>query len=550
MRFRAGLLAAVVCGAMYAPIAASPASATFSGANTGDIVFVAINFFQVHEGIVSHTDSAVAPDTWTHIAYDDGSLNLEPAYSPDGATVAFVSNRDGNSEIFRAAADGSNITQLTSTSGVTNRSPKWSPDGSKIVFVSDRDGHDQLYTMSATDGSLVTRITNEAADSETPSWSPDGNTVAFSRIGNNGGDIYAIAPDGTNEHSLIATGSNSHPDWSPDGSQILYQHSYATYLANSNGTGSHVVSDGSGNYMVNAVFSPDGTRIAYTSQPSGGGNTTIRTMSVLGFDVQTVASASGFDLDQPNWSPMIGLSNSTPPSISGTTMEGNTLTADPGTWSGSPTFAYQWLRCASSNTCVAIPGETAATHDLVFADVGNTMRVLVKAADGDAIASAYSPATATIVPIPPANDVLPALSGTFHAGDGTDLAASPGTWMGIVDSYSYQWERCDALGDNCVDFADTSTSYTLVGGDIGSTLRVKVTAMNAGGSVMATSDASPVVVLTDPPANSVLPLVTLSVTGASTKYGTWSDVVAGPSPYAVQWQRCAAGGSSCADIPG
>lgn len=54
-----------------------------------------------------------------------------------------------------------------------NENPSWSPDGSKIVFMSDRDGNHEIYSMNA-DGSGQTRLTNSPGRDEFPAWSPDG----------------------------------------------------------------------------------------------------------------------------------------------------------------------------------------------------------------------------------------------------------------------------------------------------------------------------------------------------------------------------------------
>jgi hypothetical protein len=87
---------------------------------------------------------------------------------------------------------------------------------------------------------------------------------------------------------------------------------------------------------------------------------------------------------------------------------------------------------------------------------------------------------------PPANSVLPVISGT--AQQGQTLTASTGTWSGSPTSYAYQWRRCDTAGAGCADVAGaTVQTYTLVSGDVGSTIRVVVTATNGGGSTSATA---------------------------------------------------------------
>ncbi|MFW6139613.1 MAG: TolB family protein [Spirochaetota bacterium] len=75
----------------------------------------------------------------------------EPAYNNTGDKIAFVSNQDGDTEIYVVNSDGTNLKKLTDNSSV-DFSPTWSPDGDKIVFVSDRSGKFELYTMNA-DGS-------------------------------------------------------------------------------------------------------------------------------------------------------------------------------------------------------------------------------------------------------------------------------------------------------------------------------------------------------------------------------------------------------------
>lgn len=80
----------------------------------------------------------------------DGSATA-PAASPDGKYIAFMSQRDGNWEIYRINVDGSGLKRLTSN-GANDGLPAWSPDGNFIAFVSDRGGKWAIWVMSA-DGS-------------------------------------------------------------------------------------------------------------------------------------------------------------------------------------------------------------------------------------------------------------------------------------------------------------------------------------------------------------------------------------------------------------
>lgn len=83
--------------------------------------------------------------------------------------------------------------------------------------------------------------------------------------------------------------------------------------------------------------------------------------------------------------------NSVAPAITGTETEGQDLTCSSGTWSNSPSYAYQWKRSG-----VAIAGATSATHTLVSADVGETLTCVVSATNAGVTAVAEASATGTI----------------------------------------------------------------------------------------------------------------------------------------------------------
>lgn len=100
---------------------------------------------------------------------EPGWLHYDPAVSPDGQWIAYVSNVTGNDEIFKIRSDGTENTRLTENLWEWDKHPSWSPDGSRIVFWSNREGHPQLYVMNA-DGTNVTNLSAGAQADTDPVW--------------------------------------------------------------------------------------------------------------------------------------------------------------------------------------------------------------------------------------------------------------------------------------------------------------------------------------------------------------------------------------------
>ena len=188
----------------------------------------------------------------------------------------------------------------------------------------------------------------------------------------------------------------------------------------------------------------------------------------------------------------------TPPAISGTTTEGDTLTATDGAWENGPTgYEYQWQDCnTSGSACTSITGATSDTHKLTPADVGHTLRAIVTATNEGGSTPATSAATATIakaLPPKPKDKTAPTISGTDTEGD--TLTATNGSWENSPTKYTYQWQDCNTSGSGCTNITGaTAATYKLTATDAGHTLRVVVTATNEGGATPATSAQTAVVV--------------------------------------------------------
>jgi TolB protein len=197
-----------------------------------------------------------------------------PQWSPDGATIMFARGEGpGMYSLWTVSADGGAPVPLTTPDNVGNQlSYSWSPDGAMIAFSSNRDGDTEVYVMTAT-GASETNITNSSGstDGGDVQWSPDGDLIAF--ISDRGGDvdIWTMSPTGATPRDLNATTTSAAIygyDWFPDGSQIIY----ATFGLGPSGGVSVMNSDGTGQQTVIPVadsgdlypqVSGDGSMIAW-----------------------------------------------------------------------------------------------------------------------------------------------------------------------------------------------------------------------------------------------------------------------------------------------
>jgi hypothetical protein len=172
-------------------------------------------------------------------------------------------------------------------------------------------------------------------------------------------------------------------------------------------------------------------------------------------------------------------SNTAPPTLGGSPAVGQSLTCDPGTWRGQPTFVFAWLRDG-----VAVPG-SGPTYAVTAADAGHALQCSVSGGNAAGATSAVSgpQAVPPVAPAPPisvpGNSARPAISGASRSGQ--PLTCTPGTWSG-GPTFAFGWLRNGAPIAGA-----TATRYTLAAGDVGKAIQCAVRATNSGGSVIADS---------------------------------------------------------------
>lgn len=279
--------------------------------------------------------------------------------------------------------------------------------------------------------------------------------------------------------SLTATSGS----WSGSPSSFAYQ--WQRCDAGGGSCGTIGGATGSGYTVANADVGKTLRVVVTASNPDGTGQATSNATAVV------TASAAPV--------------NTSDPVVSGSPVEGQTLTATSGGWIGtSPiTFAYQWVRCGTDggapdgSNCGFISGATGTTYRLTSSDVGRRMRVRVTATNSAGPQTAASNATSVVQTSttsgPPRNTREPSIGGTTTQGQ--TLTANGGEWTGAAPiTYAYQWVRCGADGgkadgSNCPAISGaTTTKYVLTASDVGQRLRVRVTARNGSGTVTAASN--------------------------------------------------------------
>jgi TolB protein len=159
----------------------------------------------------------VAGGTRTPLAQFTG-LNTGGAVSPDQTLMALILSLPGNPELHILNLETRRLTRLTQTPRAAEASPCWSPDGQSIAYVSDASGKPQIYVMQA-NNKQARRMTFQGGENVAPSWGPDGRIAYCTR--QNGYQIAVLDPS-TGQSTILTSGpDHEDPSWAPDGRHII-----------------------------------------------------------------------------------------------------------------------------------------------------------------------------------------------------------------------------------------------------------------------------------------------------------------------------------------
>ncbi len=237
---------------------------------------------------------------------DDPGVDVEPAWSPDGSKIVFVTSRDDpdNTSLYVMNADGTDQRRLVQIPGGDLIGPAWLPDGTRIAFFSNVDGNLELYIANS-DGSHPTNVSNNPANDSRPDWSPAGDKLVFVSDRDEGENLYVLdLASGQVTRLTEGIYRDNLPKWSPDGKRILFASDRGgrkgLYTVPADGSSAPVPVTARAQDDDSPAWAKGGAFILFSSQRTG--DWEIYAMRSDGSDARQLTLSKDFDRF-PAWKP-------------------------------------------------------------------------------------------------------------------------------------------------------------------------------------------------------------------------------------------------------
>ncbi len=233
----------------------------------------------------------------------NGSINLSPAWSPDGGQVAWTSYKRGNPDIYAKDLASGRTRVLSNRPGI-NIGAAYSPDGTKVALARSTGGTTDIYVIDASTGREIQRVTRGGGIDVSPAWSPDGTKLAFSSERSGGSQIFVSDLESGETRRVTFAGSfNFDPAFSPDGQRIAFvgrAEGFNVFVVDVDGKNMVRVTQDQGN-NEDPSWSPDGRYLAFSSTRTGRKEIWMSTPDGR----HQVPISRGGGWSQPSWSPLL-----------------------------------------------------------------------------------------------------------------------------------------------------------------------------------------------------------------------------------------------------
>lgn len=195
------------------------------------------------------------------VLFREAQFDWDPAWSPDGETLAWVSLRDANLEIYTVGLDVE--VDISDAERMTNGSARdwymaWSPDSTQLAYNSNATGKENIYVMDVATGESTQLTDQDETNLLHPFWSLEGDSLFYLReteqtFVDGSFGIIEVNPDGEDVELTEDDIIRADPVWSPGASHIAFmsnvEGNWNIYVSRADGTGLRRVTDGEGDYM-------------------------------------------------------------------------------------------------------------------------------------------------------------------------------------------------------------------------------------------------------------------------------------------------------------
>jgi TolB protein len=200
------------------------------------------------------------------------TLNLCPAWKPDGSAIAFTSYTKGQQGLFRLDTATGKVSRVIAQEGL-NLGAAWHPDGTELLISLSRGGDPEIYRIAET-GAILKRLTAMPSIEISPSWDPAGRDLVFTSDRTGTPQLYIVDGDGAGRRRLTYEGRyNDSADWSPDGERMVYATRVGDYtqlvLIRATGEDRRVLTDHRWRNCEDPSWAPDGRHVVFTSDRNG-----------------------------------------------------------------------------------------------------------------------------------------------------------------------------------------------------------------------------------------------------------------------------------------